>query len=200
MRHFKNRIHVREEFYYEVLLPFLGSKGWRYEISTEDEEMHVTLNGLTDDKGKEQSVAAARKLIYNLQKGARLAPFYVYSYEGTYDERLDGGWRIDASPGIEEATELAVRLSDMQHMGTVRIYVSTEYRPKWRGEEKGHRPYKVRAIQLQGYFEIRVWEADFSEYEAASHELKSLLGDMEAVGAVYVCIAEWRSVHGTDRG
>lgn len=202
MRHFRNPIHVREEFFYEVLLPFLGANGWQYDLSGEQKPMHVALLGLMDDAGKEYSVATARKLIHRLQKGARLSPFYVYSYKGTYDERLDGHWDCRASPDMQAATELADRISKSPNMGTVRIYVNTETTKSydWGGQEKGRRPYKVRAIQLQGYFDIQVWEADFSEYAAAALELKSLLGEMEAVGAVYVCIAEWRAEHGSDRG
>lgn len=200
MRHFRNPIHVREEFYYEVLLPYFGAGGWRYEISTEEKEMHVTLKALTDDAGKEHSVATARKLIQRLQKGARLSPYYVYSYKGTYDERLDGHWDCRASPDIRDATELAERMLKIPNMGTVRIYRNTETRESqdWDGEVKGRRPYKVRAVKLHGYFDIALWEIDCRMYDTACLELSLVLEDMEAVGAVYVCISEWRA-HGTDR-
>jgi len=198
MKHFSQPIQVREEFFYEVLLPHLypnpGDQGWDIDVSTPTDSVYVELKALEDPSGKSYTASAARKLMLGLHRKSRMAPFYVYGYQGSHHQRTDNDWRIEAAADFDSTEKMAELLLGIPDIVRVWIYGDTggKNQASWLDRMVGIRPYKVRFVEIEDFRDVSLWETDMASHEAAMMELRKLDEEMKGVGSIYVRIREFR--------
>lgn len=194
MKKLDKPIPVREEFFYEVLLPYLypnlGDKGWDIDVSTPSDSPYVELRGLQDPDGESYTAARAERLMLKLHKKAKLAPFYVYGYHGTHHQRTDGGWHVKPATDMECAVKIAQSMRGSPEITTVWIYKDAEMIDKLflTGRVVYIRPFKIRFVQIEDYRDVALFEADFADWADALRGLEALHKEMTGAGAVYARI------------
>lgn len=205
MKPFDRPIKVREEFFYEVLLPHIfpstGERiGWDIDLDVSGESPYVQLKGLQHPDGRWYSLADAEKLILDLHRNSKLAPFYVYAYEGTHHQRTDGRWTVTPAVDMKDAVKRAGAMADPPATRTVWVYANTEGMDELLLPTKTVwiMPYKVRFVEIRDYGDVSLWEADFADFSDARAHLSKLSDAMYGVGTVYARVYMWRRGHGKE--